>query len=103
MRKFMIWTGPIDQIEEHRELEHKIERATWIASRIKDPAVQRIRARIEDLKQKLRQRLEARRIKGDHNTRTRDRGAGRTALGRNLKFWLKRSLRTKKRDRRNFS
>ena len=104
MRKFMIWTGPIDQIEEHRELEHKIERATWIASRIKDPAVQRIRARIEDLKQKLRQRLEARRIKQEITLRAREiwERDGRP-LGRNLKFWLKRNLRTKKRDRRNFT
>ena len=52
----------MDQSDEPRELERKIEQATRIASRLNDQTtVERLRAWIEDLKQRLRQRLEARR------------------------------------------
>ena len=54
----------MDQSDDPRELERKIEQATRIASRVNDQTtVERLRAWIEDLKQRLRQRLEARRIK----------------------------------------
>ena len=54
----------MDQSEDPRELERKIDQATRIASRINDQTtVERLTAWIEDLRQKLRQRLEARRTK----------------------------------------
>ena len=95
----------MDQSEDSRDLERKIEQASRIASRVADQTtVERLRAWIEDLKQKLRQRLEARRINQEITLRAREiwEQNGRP-VGRNLKFWLKRSLRTKKRDRRNFT
>ena len=54
----------MDQSDDPRELERKIEQATRIASRVADQTtVERLRAWIEDLKQGLRLRREARRIK----------------------------------------
>jgi hypothetical protein len=54
----------MDQSDDPRELERKIDQATRIASRINDQTtVERLRAWIEDLKQRPRQRLEARRTK----------------------------------------
>jgi len=54
----------MDQSDDPRELERKIEQASRIASRVTDQTtVERLRAWIEDLKQRLRQRREARRIK----------------------------------------
>ena len=54
----------MEQSDEPQELERKIEQATRIASRVADQTtVERLRAWIEDLKQKLRQRRETRRIK----------------------------------------
>jgi len=53
-----------DQSDDPRELERKIEQATRIASRAADQTtIERLRAWIEDLKQRLRQRREAKRIK----------------------------------------
>jgi hypothetical protein len=50
---------------------------------------ERLRAWIEDLKQKLRQRLEARRIKQEITVRAREiwEQNGRP-VGRDLEFWL---------------
>jgi hypothetical protein len=45
----------MDQSEDSRDLERKIEQATRIASRVTDPTtVERLKAWIEDLKQNLR-------------------------------------------------
>ena len=45
----------MDQSDDPRELERKIEQASRIASRVTDQTtVERLRAWIEDLKQKLR-------------------------------------------------
>jgi len=80
----------MDQSEDPRELESKIEQAARIASRVSDPTtVERLRAWIEELKQKLRQRLEARRIEQEISTRAREiwEQSGRPA-GRDLEFWL---------------
>jgi glutamate-1-semialdehyde aminotransferase len=52
----------MDQSEDPRELERRIDLASRIASRINDQTtVERLRAWIEELRQRLRQRLEARR------------------------------------------
>ena len=80
----------MDQSEDSRDLERKIEQATRIASRVTDPTtVERLKAWIEDLKQNLRQRLEARRIKQEITVRAREiwEQNGRP-VGRDLEFWL---------------
>ena len=68
----------------------RAQQATRIASRVTDPTtVERLKAWIEDLKQKLRQRLEARRIKQEITVRAREiwEQNGRP-VGRDLEFWL---------------
>jgi len=80
----------MDQSENSRDLERKIEQATRIASRVTDQTtVERLRVWIEDLKQKLRQRLEARRIKQEITVHAREiwEQNGRP-VGRDLEFWL---------------
>ena len=80
----------MDRSEEPRELERQIEQAARIASRVGDPTtVERLRAWIEDLKQKLRQRRETRRIKQEVTVRAREiwEQNGRPS-GRDLEFWL---------------
>jgi hypothetical protein len=80
----------MDQSDEPRELERKIEQAARIASRINDPTtVERLRAWIEDLKQRLRQRLEARPTKQAISARAHElwEQEGRPS-GRDLEFWL---------------
>ena len=80
----------MDRSEDPRELERTIEQATRIASRINDQTtVQRLSAWVEELKQKLRQRLEARGIKQEIAVRAREiwEQNGRPS-GRDLEFWL---------------
>ena len=80
----------MDQIEDPGDLERKIDQATRIASRISDQTtVERLRAWIEDLKQRLRQRLEARRTKRAISARAYElwEQDGRPS-GRDLEFWL---------------
>ena len=80
----------MDQNEEPGDLERKIQQATRIASRINDPTtVERLSAWIQDLRQRLQQRLEARRIKQQISARAREiwEQSGRPA-DRDLEFWL---------------
>jgi hypothetical protein len=80
----------MDQSDDPRELERKIEQAARIASRVTDPTtVERLRAWIEDLKQRLRQRREARRIKQEITLRAQAiwEENGRPS-GCDLEFWL---------------
>ena len=80
----------MDQSDDPRELERKIDQAARIASRVGDPTtVERLRAWIEDLKQRLRQRLEARRTKQAISARAHElwEQNGRPS-GRDLEFWL---------------
>ena len=80
----------MDQSDDPRELERKIEVATRIASRVTDQTfVERLWAWIDDLKQKRRQRLEAGRTRQAISARAWelwDR-SGRPS-GRDLEFWL---------------
>ena len=63
----------MDQSEDPRELERKIDQATRIASRINDQTtVERLRAWIEELRQKLRRRRDARRTKQAISERARE-------------------------------
>ena len=80
----------MDQNEDPEDLERKIEQASRIASRIDDQTtVERLGAWIQDLKQRLLQRREARRTKQRISTRAREiwEQNGRPA-DRDLEFWL---------------
>jgi seryl-tRNA(Sec) selenium transferase len=80
----------MDQMEERRELERKIEQASRIASRINDPTTyQRLKNFIEELRQRLRQRLAAKRTVEEIRARARELWEleGRPA-GRDLDIWL---------------
>jgi hypothetical protein len=80
----------MDQSEDSRELERKIDQATRIASRINDQTtVERLRAWIQDLRQKLRQRQEARRTKQAIIARAREIWEQNGCpADRDLEFWL---------------
>ncbi|MGE9009549.1 DUF2934 domain-containing protein [Leptospira interrogans] len=80
----------MDQNEDPRELERKIDQASRIVSRVTDQTTyQRLTAWVEELRQKLRQRLAARRINEEIKARAHDLWVqhGRPS-GRDLEFWL---------------
>ena len=91
----------MDQSDDPRELERQIEQASRIASRVTDQTtVERLRAWIEDLKQKLRQRREARRAKQAISTRAREIWEQNGCpSGRDLEFWLQAESEISERDR----
>jgi hypothetical protein len=91
----------MDQSDDPRELERKIEQATRIASRVTDQTtVERLRAWVEDLKQRLRQRREARRIKHEITLRAREIWEQNGCpSGRDLEFWLQAESENSERDR----
>ena len=91
----------MDQSDDPRELERKIEQATRIASRVADETtVERLRAWIEDLKQGLRLRREARRIKQEITIRAREIWEQNGCpSGRDLDFWLQAESEISERDR----
>jgi len=77
--------------EELRELRRKIEQANRIASTISDQTtVERLRNWAQELSQKLRQRLAARRTKEEIGARARELWDehGRPS-DRDLEFWLR--------------
>jgi DUF2934 family protein len=91
----------MDQSEDPRELERKIDQATRIASGIDDlTTVNRLRAWIAELKQRLRTRLEARRSKQKIRLRAWEiwERNGRPA-GRDLEFWLQAESEISARER----
>ena len=80
----------MDQSEDPRELERKIDQARRIASTNTDQTtLERLRAWMEELKQNVRQHLAARRTKDEIKARARElwEQNGRPA-GRDLEFWL---------------
>jgi len=91
----------MDQSDDPRELERKIEQATRIASRVADETtVERLRAWIEDLKQGLRLRRQARRIKQEITIRAREIWEQNGCpSGRDLDFWLQAESEISERDR----
>ena len=91
----------MDQSEDPRELERKIDQATRIASRINDPTtVERLRAWIEDLRLRLRQRLEARRTKQQISARAREIWEQNGCpADRDLEFWLQAESEINERHR----
>jgi hypothetical protein len=91
----------MDQSDDPPELERKIEQAARIASRVTDQTtVERLRAWIEELKHRLRQRLLARRTKQAIGARAREiwEQNGRPA-DRDLEFWLQAESEISERHR----
>ena len=80
----------MDQNEDPGELERQIERARRLASHINDQTTsQRLLGFVEELRQKLRRRLAARRSKEEIRLRAHElwEQHGRPA-GRDEEFWL---------------
>ena len=80
----------MDQSEDPRELELKIEQAERIAARIGDPTTyERLKAWADELRGTLRRRLEARRNRQAISARAHQiwEQSGRPS-GRELEFWL---------------
>ena len=90
----------MDQSEDPRELVRKIDQATRIASRVNDQTtVERLRAWIEDMKQKLRRRREARRTKQAISARARELWEQNGCpVDRDLEFWLQAESEINERD-----
>ena len=90
----------MDQSDDPRELERKIDQAARIASGVSVPTtVERLGAWIEELRQKLRQRWEARRFKQEITQRAKAiwEEHGRPS-GRDLEFWLQAESEVRGRD-----
>ena len=86
----------MDQGEDPRDLERKIEQASRIASRVNDPTTyQRLTAWVEELKQMLQKRRAARRSKEEIRTRAHElwEQHGRP-VGRDEEFWLQAESET---------
>jgi hypothetical protein len=80
----------MDHIEDPHELECEIERAKRLAAGVTDQTTyQRLKAFVEELRQRLQQRLAARRSKEKIRTRAWElwEQNGRP-VGRDVEFWL---------------
>jgi hypothetical protein len=80
----------MDESEDPIELERKIAQANRIFSRITDQTTyERLRAWVEELRQRLGQRLAARRMREEIRARAHElwEQNGRPS-GRDLEFWL---------------
>ena len=80
----------MDEIEDPGDLERKIDQASRIVSRVNDPTTyQRLTAWIDELRQRLRDRLAAKRSKEKIRMRAHElwEQHGRPA-GRDEEFWL---------------
>jgi hypothetical protein len=80
----------MEQSEDPHELEREIERAKRLAAGITDPTTyQRLKAFVEELRQKRQQRLAARRLKEKIRRRAWElwEQEGRP-VGRDVEFWL---------------
>ena len=80
----------MDHIEDPRELEREIGRAKRLAAGVTDQTTyQRLKTFVEELRQRLQQRLAARRSKEEIRTRARElwEQNGRP-VGRDVEFWL---------------
>jgi Protein of unknown function (DUF2934) len=91
----------MDQNEDPGDLERKIQQATRIASHVNDQTtVERLRAWIEDMKQNLRQRREARRTKQAISARAREIWEQNGCpADRDLEFWLQAESEISERHR----
>jgi len=92
----------MDQSDDPQELERKIEQAARIASRVTDQTtVERLRAWIEELRHRLRQRLQARRIKHAISARAREIWEQNGwPPDRDLEFWFQAESEISELDRK---
>jgi hypothetical protein len=91
----------MDEAEDPLELERKIAQASRISSRITDPTTyERLRAWVEELRQRLGQRLAARRMREQIRARAHElwEQNGRPS-GRDLEFWLQAESEISERHR----
>jgi hypothetical protein len=93
--------GFMDQNEDPRELEHKIERANRIASSVTDQTtIELLGAWVKELRLKLRQLLDARRTKHEIKARARELWEQNGCpAGRDLEFWLQAEAEIIERNR----
>jgi hypothetical protein len=80
----------MEQSEDPRELKREIERAKRLAAGVTDQTTyQRLKAFVEELRQRLQQRLAVRRSKEEIRARARElwEQNGRP-VGRDVEFWL---------------
>jgi hypothetical protein len=90
----------MDQSEDPRELERKIEQAIRISTSASDQTtVQRLQAFVEDLKHKLMQIVDGRRNKHEIRTRAREiwEQNGRPE-GRDVEFWVQAEAEVRAHD-----
>jgi hypothetical protein len=80
----------MDQMDDPRDLERKIEQASRIASRVNDPTTyQRLMAWVDELKQKLNSRIAARRSKERIRMRAHELWEQHgQPVGRDVEFWV---------------
>jgi hypothetical protein len=94
------WDVAMDQRDGPEELERKIELASRISASINDQTtIERLRKWMEDLRQRLRERLAARRTRHEIEARARElwEQNGRPA-GRDLEFWLQAEAEISRRN-----
>ena len=91
----------MDQNEDPRELELKIEQANRIASRVTDQTtIELLGAWVKELRQKLRQLLDARRTKLEIKARAHELWEQNGCpADRDLEFWLQAESEIKTRER----
>ena len=80
----------VDQSDDPRELERNIALASRISARITDQTtIERLRAWVEDMRQRLRDRLAARRTKQETEARAYELWEQNGCpVGRDIEFWL---------------
>ena len=91
----------MDQSEDPRELERKIEQASRIASKVNDQTTyERLTAWVEGMRQRLRQLLDARRTKHEIKARAHELWEQNGCpADRDLEFWLQAESEIKTRER----
>ena len=90
----------MDQRDGPEELERKIELASRISASINDQTtIERLRRWVEDLKQRLRERLAARRTRQEIEARARELWEQNGCpAGRDLEFWLQAEAEISRRN-----
>ena len=90
----------MDQRDGPEELERKIELASRISASINDQTtIERLRRWVEDLRQRLRERLVARRTRQEIEARARELWEQNGCpAGRDLEFWLQAEAEISRRN-----
>jgi hypothetical protein len=94
------WDVAMDQRDGPEELERKIELASRISASINDQTtIERLRRWVEDLRQRLRERLAARRTRQEIEVRARELWEQNGCpAGRDLEFWLQAEAEISRRN-----